>query len=63
MKHLKNNCSSFEVYSVPDIMTANGIYDTKTQTMTFAEADEYMKFIASKSNLDRYSNIFSYFVY
>lgn len=41
-------------------MTANGIYDTKTQTMTFGESSEYMKFLASKANLDRYSNVFSY---
>jgi len=44
----------FEDYTVPDIMTANGIDDTKTQSMTFGETSDYMKFIASKSNLDRY---------
>jgi hypothetical protein len=40
-------------------MTANGIYDTKTQTQSFGESHDYMKFIASKSNLDRFSNVFS----
>lgn len=40
-------------------MTANGIYDTKTQTQSFGETNDYMKFVASKSNLDRYSNVFS----
>jgi hypothetical protein len=48
------------MYSVPDVMTANGIYDTKTQTMTFSESTDYMKYVASRSNLDRFSNIFSY---
>lgn len=50
--------NSFDKRSVPDIMTANGVYDTKTQTMTFGESSDYMKFVASRSNLDRYSNIF-----
>ena len=49
----------FDSKSVPDVMTANGIYDTKTQTQSFGESNDYMKFIASKSNLDRYSNVFS----
>lgn len=48
----------FEDYTVPDTITANGIYDTKTQSMTFGQSSDYMKFIASKSNLDRYSNVF-----
>ncbi|CAF0723375.1 unnamed protein product [Brachionus calyciflorus] len=49
----------FNHNSVPDIMTANGIYDTKTQTSTFGESSDYMKFVASRSNLDRYTNVFS----
>lgn len=56
---LTNIYLSFDEYSVPDLITASGIYDTKTQTMTFGESDEYMKFVASKSNLDRYTNVFS----
>lgn len=50
---------SFNKYSVPDVMTANGIYDTKTQTMTFGQSSDYVKFLAARANLDRYSNVFS----
>lgn len=50
----------FNEHSVPDPITANGIYDTTTQTMTFADSESYMKYVASRSNLDRYSNIFVY---
>ena len=53
-----NFAKSFDDMSVPDVMTANGIHDTKTQTMTFGEASDYKKYVASKSNLDRYTNVF-----
>lgn len=58
IKKYCNYAKKFNEYSVPDPITANGIYDTTTQTMAFGSSDEYMKHLASRSNLDRYSNIF-----
>ena len=55
---LKFRLFRFGEYSVPDVITANGIYDTTTQTMTFGESDDYMKYMATRSNLDRYKNVF-----
>lgn len=49
----------FNKLDVPDSITANGVYDTKTSTTTFENSQDYLKFLALKSNLDRYKNIFS----